>query len=108
MSSSSSTTDSTLPMAAILHMISFKLSSNNYLLWKNHMIPIFTVQKLMGHIDGSSVAPPVTITVEGKTTPNPIYTAWKEVDQRALLILQSSLSEEVMAETLGLVTAHKI
>ncbi|XP_052621114.1 uncharacterized protein LOC128126981 [Lactuca sativa] len=34
--------------------------------------------------------------------------AWKEVDQRALLILQSSLSEEAMAETLGLVTAHEI
>lgn len=55
-----------------------------------------------------SLSPSTTITVEGKSSPNPAYLAWHEADQRALLILQSSLSEEAMAESLGSATAREI
>ena len=39
---------------------------------------------------------------------NPAYTTWAAADQRALIIIQSSLSEEAMAETLGHTTARGI
>ncbi|GJR59577.1 ribonuclease H-like domain-containing protein [Tanacetum coccineum] len=32
-----------------------------YLLWSNHILPIFTNQKLLGHIDGTSSSPSATI-----------------------------------------------
>ena len=50
------------------------------------MLPIFTYQKLLGHIDGTSSSPSPIITVEGKTLPNP----------------------EAAAKFLGLTTARQI
>lgn len=97
-----------IPLSTILHLLTIKLSSNNYHLWKNQIQPLLSYQNLLGHIDGSSFAPSTTITVEGKSSPNPTYLAWHEADQWALLILQSSLSEEAMAESLGLATAREI
>ncbi|KAK9058059.1 hypothetical protein SSX86_022899 [Deinandra increscens subsp. villosa] len=44
MSTSSSSQDNILPMTAVLHMIPIKLSSNNYLLWKNQMLPLLSNQ----------------------------------------------------------------
>lgn len=96
-----------IPLSTTLHLLTIKLSSTNYLLWKNQIQPLLSYQNLLGHIDGSSLAPPTTITVEGKSSPNPAYIAWHEADQWALLILQSSLLEEVMAESLGLATARE-
>ncbi|PWA53009.1 zinc finger, CCHC-type, Gag-polypeptide of LTR copia-type [Artemisia annua] len=100
--------DSLFSMNTLLHMMTIKLSSTNYLLWRNHMLPIFTYQKLIGHIDGTSSSPSPTITVEGKTQPNPEALAWTEVDQRAVILFQSSLTEEAAAEVLGLTTARQI
>ena len=39
--SSSSSSDNSLPMSTLLHMITIKLSSSNYLIWKNQMLPFF-------------------------------------------------------------------
>ncbi|GKC18112.1 retrovirus-related pol polyprotein from transposon TNT 1-94, partial [Tanacetum coccineum] len=47
-------------------------------------------------------------TYQGTTQPNPEALAWTEVDQRAIILLQSSLTEEVAAEVLGLTTARQI
>lgn len=89
-------------------MIPIKLSSTNYLLWKNQMIPLFSYQKLTSHIDGTSIAPLEQIEVEGKFTSNPGYSTWLELYQRALILLNSSLTEEAAAEILGLSTTHAI
>nr|GEV39617.1 zinc finger, CCHC-type, Gag-polypeptide of LTR copia-type [Tanacetum cinerariifolium] len=42
------------------------------------------------------------------TDPNPAYSSWVAADQRALVIILSLLSEEVMAETLGHTSARGI
>nr|KAJ0206899.1 hypothetical protein LSAT_V11C500249640 [Lactuca sativa] len=88
--------------------MTIKLSSSNYLLWRNHLLPIFTYQKLLGHLDGSSPAPSTTITVEEKSLPNPDYLVCAEADQRAIILLQSSLTEKAAVEVLGLTTARNI
>ncbi|KAJ9544289.1 hypothetical protein OSB04_023996 [Centaurea solstitialis] len=108
MAANDSSKDTTLPLATILHMLTIKLSSTNLLLWKNQILPLFSYQKLIGHVDGSLAAPSTTITIDGKTSPNPEYATWQEENQRALLILQSSLTEEAMAEVLGLHTAYEV
>ncbi|GKD28594.1 putative RNA-directed DNA polymerase [Tanacetum coccineum] len=103
-----STVDSPLPLATVLHMITIKLSSNNYLIWKNQMMPLLAYQKLTGYVDGSIPMPSSTITSGESTSPNPAYSSWVAADQRALILIQSSLSEEAMAETLGNSTSHSL
>ncbi|GKC20109.1 putative RNA-directed DNA polymerase [Tanacetum coccineum] len=65
-------------------------------------------EKLIGHINGTSISPSPKVTIEGKANPNPDLLTWTEDDQRAVILLQSSLTEEAAAEVLGLTTAHQI
>ncbi|GJZ52102.1 ribonuclease H-like domain-containing protein [Tanacetum coccineum] len=44
--------DSHLPLANVLHTITIKLSSTNYLIWKNKMMPLLAYQKLTCYVDG--------------------------------------------------------
>lgn len=83
-------------------MLTIKLTSSNYLLWRNQITPLLLHQKWMCHFDGSSTVPPSTSLVDGKEAPNLAYDAWVELNQKVLLILQSSLSEESMTVVLGL------
>ncbi|GJY78188.1 retrovirus-related pol polyprotein from transposon RE1 [Tanacetum coccineum] len=43
-----------------------------------------------------------------QSIPNPAFTTWNDFDQRAVILLNSSLTEEAAAEVLGLTTAHAI
>ncbi|XP_022033732.1 uncharacterized protein LOC110935668 [Helianthus annuus] len=95
------------PMNSIMHMIALKLTPTNYLYRKNQMIPLFNVQNLSAHINGSD--PPNAEIVDGdKRTPNPLYVAWQTDDQKAVMLLNASLTEEVLGEVIGLPTAYSI
>nr|GEY88124.1 RNA-directed DNA polymerase, eukaryota [Tanacetum cinerariifolium] len=59
-----------------------------------------------GLLRGAKLAPSPTITTGTTTSPNPTYATWHGPDQRALILIQSSLSEEAMAEILGHTTAR--
>ncbi|GKC22939.1 ribonuclease H-like domain-containing protein, partial [Tanacetum coccineum] len=56
-----STVDSHLPLANVLHTITIKLSSTNYLIWKNQMMPLLAYQKLTCYVDGFIPMPSSTI-----------------------------------------------
>ncbi|GJZ37029.1 zinc finger, CCHC-type containing LTR copia-type gag-polypeptide, partial [Tanacetum coccineum] len=71
------------------------------------MLPLLSYQKLTNHIDGTT-APSATITSGDQSIPNPAFTTWNDFDQRAVILLNSSLTEEAAAEVLGLTTAHAI
>lgn len=71
------------------------------------MTPLLLYQGLLGHVDGSSVLP-AEFTDEGKSTPNPAFLAWVTADQRTVILLQSSLTEEAFSEVVGLSTARAI
>ncbi|GKA80077.1 zinc finger, CCHC-type containing LTR copia-type gag-polypeptide, partial [Tanacetum coccineum] len=62
MSGDSSNTDSPLPLSTVLHMLTIKLSSTNYLLWHKQMTPLLAYQKLTGYVDGSIPQPSPTVT----------------------------------------------
>ncbi|KAJ9557400.1 hypothetical protein OSB04_012014 [Centaurea solstitialis] len=66
------------------------------------------LSKTNGYVDGSIPPPSSTIIADNKTSPNPEFSSWQENDQRVLILLRSSLSEEAMAETLGLNTARDV
>lgn len=85
-------------------MLTIKISSTNYLLWKNQINPLFCHQHLLDHVDGKTVE----VMLEGKSSLNPLYDVWLEADQRAMSIVQASLTKECMAEILGLTTTRDV
>lgn len=72
------------------------------------MLPILTYQNLLSHMDGSSVLPPITVLKDGKEVSNSDYGSWLSADQRVVIILNASLTEEAVAEVLGLFHAREI
>ncbi|XP_076931048.1 uncharacterized protein LOC143596061 [Bidens hawaiensis] len=68
------------------------------------MLPIVSFQNLLLYIDGSVPQPSSTITVENKFVPNPEVAQ----DRKAVIILNASLTEEVVSEVLGILGARNI
>jgi len=106
-SSSSDSSPTFLPFNTMIHMVTIKLSSSNYLLWKSHLFPLLDSQGLLGHVDGTLVPPP-PFDLPTSQTPNNSHLVWKATDQRLLNLLLSSLTEEAMAEAVGLSTSHEV
>lgn len=95
-------------MNNLLHMIPIKLGSRNYLLRHNKMIPLLSYKKLMDQVNGALVALAATITVDDKQVPNLAYYTWIDLDQKAIILLNSSLTEDVDVEVLSLTLSREI
>jgi hypothetical protein len=106
-SNSSDSSPTLLPFNTMIHMVTIKLSSSNYLLWKSQLLPLLDSQSLLGHVDGTLVPPP-PFDPPTSQTPNSSHLAWKATDQRLLSLLLSSLTEKAMAEAVGLSTSHEV
>uniref|UniRef100_A0A2N9JAS4 Reverse transcriptase Ty1/copia-type domain-containing protein n=1 Tax=Fagus sylvatica TaxID=28930 RepID=A0A2N9JAS4_FAGSY len=96
-----------LPFNTLIHMVTIKLSSSNYLLWKSQLLPLLESQELIGHVDGT-LEPPPRFAPANFQTPNIKHLAWKQTDQRLLSLLLSSLTEEAMAKVVGLTTSREV
>ncbi|XP_022025028.1 uncharacterized protein LOC110925379 [Helianthus annuus] len=96
------------PLHSLLHFIPLKLNSTNYLAWSQQVSLVLTLQKLIGHVDGTTSIPPETVLEADKPVPNPARTEWLTKDQSVCLLLQSSLSEEAMSEIIGISNARQI
>lgn len=99
--------DSSLSLSILLHMLTINIFFINYLLCK-FFLAILSYLKLSGHIDGSTVNPSLTITTNIATAPNPDCATWPHLDQRALIIIYSSIFEEALSQVLGLDDAHSV
>ena len=88
-------------------MITIKLSSSNYLLWKNQLLPIFESQNILGYVDGTMVPPP-RFKLKTSLTLSTKYLAWKEANQRLLCLSLSSFTEEAIAVVVGLSIAREV
>ncbi|KAM0064815.1 putative RNA-directed DNA polymerase [Helianthus debilis subsp. tardiflorus] len=99
---------SNISLHSLCNLITIKLSSTNYLPWRHQILPVFSYLKLTGHIDGTLVPPPESISDHNKPIPNPKFAEWKSVDQKVVLLLHSSLTEEATSETIGHSTASQI
>ncbi|CAH9082491.1 unnamed protein product [Cuscuta epithymum] len=95
-----------VPIATMVHMVTIKLSSTNFLLWKSQVFPMLTAFDLLGYVNGTISAPSPTITTDSVERPNPAYTAWQTTDQKILGVLFSTLTEESMVEVVGCTTSR--
>ncbi|XP_039069807.1 uncharacterized protein LOC120216453 [Hibiscus syriacus] len=105
--SSPNSSPTILPFNTMIHMVTIKLSSSKYLLWKSQLLPLLESQGLLGHVDGTLMPPPL-FDPPTSQTPNNKYMAWKATDQRVLSLLLSSLTEEAMAEAVGLSISREV
>ena len=90
-------------------MLTIKLSSSNYLLWKKSSLSSPISQHLLGYVDGSISETPTTI-FGGKNSilQNPAHAVWLEANQRVHQLLNSSLTEEAMVKSLGHENARQL
>ncbi|KAD3068636.1 hypothetical protein E3N88_36516 [Mikania micrantha] len=107
MAGSSSSTDF-ISMNSISHMLTIKLSPTNYLYWKNQTEPLLTVHNLISQVDGTSDPPSPTVLQDTKSVPNPLYSLWLANDKRAIMVFNASLTEEAIAEVIGLSSARSM
>ncbi|KAA8525161.1 hypothetical protein F0562_006975 [Nyssa sinensis] len=101
---------------SIHSLVTIKLSSENYLLWKAQIMPYLRGQRLFGYVDGSCLQPsqhiPNPEADKSPTAPrlllNPEFSHWFDQDQIVLSILMSSLSESILAKVIGVTTSREV
>ncbi|KAF5448747.1 hypothetical protein F2P56_029252, partial [Juglans regia] len=86
------------------HLVSVKLTNDNFLLWRTQMISYLKGQRLFHYVDGS-VQPPPRLLADNITI-NPDYLTWLQTDQLILSALISSLSDSLIAQVVGHQTAR--
>ncbi|KAK1601132.1 hypothetical protein QYE76_007893 [Lolium multiflorum] len=110
---------STAPTAAmpVTSSVTVRLNHTNYMLWRAQMIThLRSHPHLLGHITGSTQAPPsfieeVTGTGDDRITSqvtNPEYATWYVRDQTVLSGFFATVTEEVLASIMGAPTAHDV
>ena len=92
-------------------MVPTKLKRDNYLVWKALFAPIFRRYKLTCIIDGSEVCPSPFLLDESSINtgvPNPDFDLWYEKDQNILIWLNSTLSEDLIPFTVGVMSSREL
>jgi hypothetical protein len=82
-------------------MVTIKLSSTNFLLWRSQMVPLLQCQKLYGYVDGSTPMP-------STATDPAAHNIWKQFDQLVMSLLLSSLTKEALSITIGFTTSRDV
>ena len=92
---------------------SVKLNHENYLLWKNMVLPVIRGNRLEGFITGSKKCPPEFITTieengDAEIGENPAYEEWVVQDQILLGWLYNSMEPDLAAEVMGNETSQEL
>ena len=91
----------TLTFNTMVHMVTIKLSSTNFLLWHNQVVPLLQCQKFYGYVDGSTLMP--------SATTDPVTNdLWKQNDQLIMRLLLSSLIEEALSVVIRLTISKDV
>jgi hypothetical protein len=92
---------STLSFNTVAHMVTIKLSSTNFLLWRSQVVPLLQCQKLYGYVDGSTPMPSAATDLAA-------YNIWKQFDQLVMSLLLFSLTEEALSITIDFTTSRDV
>ena len=79
------------------NLMSIKLDSMNYMLWKLQISAILDAYSMIEHLDGSTQQPrQFIINEDGDQTLNPAFLIWRKKDKALLTLLLSTLSSPVL------------
>jgi hypothetical protein len=92
---------STLSFNTVAHMVTIKLSSTNFLLWRSQVVPLLQCQKLYGYVDGSTPMPSAATDLAA-------HNIWKQFDQLVMSLLLFSLTEEALSITIDFTTSRDV
>ncbi|XP_073355674.1 uncharacterized protein [Aegilops tauschii subsp. strangulata] len=84
----------------LAHLVTVKLSADNYPLWRAQVLPLMRSHYLEGYVDGSLPCPSAMVPVPSShggsvMVPNPAHRRWTAQDQAILGAIQSSLTPSV-------------
>ncbi|XP_073368004.1 uncharacterized protein [Aegilops tauschii subsp. strangulata] len=82
------------------HLVTVKLSADNYLLWRAQVLPLMRSHYLEGYVDGTLPCPPAMVPVPSAAggsvmVSNPAHRRWIAQDQAILGAIQSSQTPSV-------------
>ncbi|KAF3777453.1 reverse transcriptase-like protein [Nymphaea thermarum] len=101
-----------LPIArtptSLQHLLVVKLTSNNYMLWENQLLPLLISYNLKGFVDGTKTCRSDTISSEGKDVLNRAYIEWLQLDQLLLGWIIFCLSEPIHSQIVGLRSSYEV
>ncbi|CAN0866814.1 Retrovirus-related Pol polyprotein from transposon RE1 [Linum grandiflorum] len=105
-SSSTTSATSSQPIISLPSnpQLTIKLQPINYVIWHAQFLPLLRLHHLIGHVDGTTPAPPLMLAY----APNHAYSAWYEHDQLVLTWITMSLSEAVMPNIINKSTAMDV
>uniref|UniRef100_A0A2N9FS43 Reverse transcriptase Ty1/copia-type domain-containing protein n=1 Tax=Fagus sylvatica TaxID=28930 RepID=A0A2N9FS43_FAGSY len=90
------------------NLMSTKLDSTNYMIWKLQISAILDAYSVIDHLDGSTTPPrQVLVTEAGIQSINPAFLIWQKRDKALLTLLYSTLSSPVLAMVVGLSTSQE-
>lgn len=98
-------------LSNICNLISMKLDSTNFVLWKFQLTSILKAHKLFGFIDGTNPCPPRTSLSSTSTVPpqlNPLYEDWVAKDQALMTVINATLSSEALAYVVGSTSSKQV
>uniref|UniRef100_A0A2N9EUK7 Integrase catalytic domain-containing protein n=1 Tax=Fagus sylvatica TaxID=28930 RepID=A0A2N9EUK7_FAGSY len=91
------------------NLMSTKLDSTNYMIWKLQISAILDAYSVIDHLDGSTPQPrQVLVSETGIQQINPAFLIWQKRDKALLSLLYSTLSSPVLAMVVGLSTSQEV
>jgi hypothetical protein len=115
MASFSSNTNTTAPnpssiqaplllLSNMANLMSVKLDSTNFIVWKHQLSSILKAYSMIDFVDGTIPSPPpFLVDAEGNytTAVNPDFQLWNTRDQALLTLINSTLSSAVLSMVVG-------
>ena len=105
--SSTSFSLTTSNLHQLIVVVSVKLNSTNYLIWRMQIFPLIQSLKLIKHIT-NDVPATTKIAESGEKVPEPTFESWQQTDLLLRSWITGTLSEEALGHVVGLNTAHEI
>uniref|UniRef100_A0A2N9HE34 Integrase catalytic domain-containing protein n=1 Tax=Fagus sylvatica TaxID=28930 RepID=A0A2N9HE34_FAGSY len=91
------------------NLMSTKLDSTNYMIWKLQISAILDAYSVIDHLDGSTPQPRQVLISETRIQQvNPAFLIWQKRDKALLSLLYSTLSSSVLAMVVGLSTSQEV
>lgn len=93
----------------IFNLVSVRLDSTNYVLWRFQISPLLKSHKLFKYVDGSIKAPEAIIRTEGQPPSiNPDHEIWYERDQALITLINATLTQTALSYVIGCQTSKDI
>ncbi|KAK1630656.1 hypothetical protein QYE76_004971 [Lolium multiflorum] len=89
------------------HLITVKLSPENYIFWRAQVQPLLGSHHLLGYVDGTLPCPPAIVDSVNGPVYNPAHRVWTGQDQANLSAIQGSLTPAVSGLIVFAKTSHE-